>query len=537
MTDLKTLFEKNYTQFQNRHKILGVFSPNALWDLLTSGAIKALTEGIDKGEWKYKNKYLHSPRNAVREAERNSTEYENAQALIALSLGAGYLLLALKPTVKNILLIENNPYVFVAFILSGLFEKYTGEITLFYNNLERDDALEAILPWLQGKNLKRTFIYYHAPLWELDKQRMTRAYERVKQLFEKRSVNQATIIKFQQLWNKNIFLNRKGIINSRTLHSLWENKPPHTIIIAGAGPSLSESIAALQKFRDRYILFAADTAFIPLAKADIFADAVFSADPQWINHYFSQSSLAQRALWAMDPVVCPAIVRYVQSVGAQTLFWNNVFLADTHYRTIDRGDVAHGGSVSTNAFDAARAWLYRRSENENRARLILIGQDLSFSNRQAHVKGAVLEAHIFARNNRLHGFERHNLRQMTAMPTLWRKGIRSAKVRTNGKLAMFIDWFEMQAADTDTKRVQLINATHDGAYLKGFEHTTLADALKDADRVSPIQISKQKIVSLKPLGILDAHLKKIYRLMTENTSLALKVNPTRAEIDCLNKND
>ncbi|MBN8221089.1 MAG: motility associated factor glycosyltransferase family protein [Spirochaetes bacterium] len=535
MADLKPLFDKNAALFTAKHAILGKIDFNIVWASLTDAELAALADGLQKNRWLYKGKLLHSERDPAREAARAAETYREASAVICVSAGAGYLFAALPASVRQVLLVENDFFCLAAFILSDVFTAFHGSITLFAEPLDRPDALEEILPWLQGKNLKRTLIYCHAPLIQIDKPRVTRTYERVVQLFEKRSVNQATIVKFQQLWNKNIFLNRRAMAASGSMKTIWDVHPPEAIVLAGAGPSLAESYADLKQNRKLYILFAADTALIPLAKAGVYPDFVFSADPQWLNHFFAQSAAAAKSVWVMDPVVCPAIPRFVQHCGAQTLFWNNVFLADTHFRLEDRGDVAHGGSVSTNAFDVAVAWLYRRSAGQGR--LILVGQDLSFSNRQAHTKGAVLEAQVYARSHRLRTMEQHNLAQMKAMPVVWQRGIRQEKVRTNGKLKIFHDWFEARAADTNKQKIRLVNATADGARLNGFEHLPLAEALQGVTPQEAPAVAIRVTGTIKPAGDLLGRLSQVQKLMHENEKLAREKNPAAAQIEKLNRND
>jgi hypothetical protein len=538
MADLKPLFDKNAAAYMAQHRIVGAGDFQAVWQALSEADLQLLTEAVEKGKWLYKGKLLHSERDPRREAVRAAESYADAQAVICISAGAGYLFPALPAGLRKVLLLESDPFCLAAFLLSGQFLTFHGELTLFTDPLERSDALEEILPWLQGKNLKRTLIYCHAPMLQIDKPRVTRAYERVVQLFEKRSVNQATIVKFQQLWNKNIFLNRRAIAAGSSMKTIWEGNPPEAIVLAGAGPSLGASLADLKKYRERFVLFAADTALIPLSKAGIQPDFVFSADPQWLNHYFAQTGAAKNSVWVMDPVVCPAIPRHAQQAGAKLLFWNNVFLADVHFRSEDRGDVAHGGSVSTNAFDVAVHWLMRR-EATAPGRLILVGQDLSFSNRQAHTKGAVLEAQVYAHATRLRTMEQHNFRQMTAMPVLWQRGMKQEKVRTNGKLRIFHDWFEARAAERDKAKIRLINATADGAYLNGFEHLALEDALTDVPKADFRFAASQKNSKTETRGNADllVRLERIQKIMAENAKWAAVHNPDAAAVERLNRND
>ncbi len=537
MESLRQRYFENAALFQKKHQWLGNPNLEELWTSLSDEELKNLQRGFTAGEWFFHGLPLHSLRDAHREAARAALSIKEARSLVAVSLGAGFLLSELNRQTHAILLIEPSPTILASFLVSGLFQKYGGLITLLSDSLEGGDAMEAILPWLQGKNLKETLIYCHPASFAAQKALYTRAYQRVQALFEKRSVNQATIIKFQRLWNKNIFLNQKTIATSSTLRQFVRNPPPQAVVLAGAGPSLSESLKDLKAERGKFVLFAADTALLPLNRAGIFPDVVFAADPQWVNHYFATSPDAHRSLWALDPVVCPAIPHRLERLGAKIFFWNNVFASDALLRNEDRGDVAHGGSVSTNAFDIAVRWLALR-EGSDLGRLILVGQDLSFSNLQAHCKGAVLESAVFCRNHRLSSMEGHNLRQMRSMPVLMQKGIKQKSVRTNGKLKIFHEWFCARAAERPA--VRLINATVDGLYLPGFEHLSLNDALSGVIEVEKINLTFESLPAhgqQQKIQRLLEGLAQIMRITHESYRLSQEKKPSHAVLQKLNEND
>ncbi len=537
MTGITALLAERIEDFKTRHTLLGNFDLHSLLTGLNVGESKALADGLDQGRWYLNGKLLHSDRDPQREAARAAAGLTGAKALVCVSTGAGFLLANLPDSIKDVLVLEPHPFCLAAFLLAGEFKKCHARVTLFAHQLNEADALEEVLPWLQGKNLKQTLIYLHAAARSADQPLYTRAYERVVQLFEKRSVNQATIIKFQRLWNKNIFLNQRMMPYASTLNDLLEVEPPKAIVLAGAGPSLADSFASLRQHRDHFVLMAADTAVVPLAKAGIYPDYAFAADPQWVNHHFTETSAAAKPHWVMDPVVCPAIPRALAMQGAKFSFWNNVFLSDAVLRARDRGDVAHGGSVSTNAFDVARRWLARRPKDAAPGRLILIGQDLSFPNRQAHCKGAVLEAQVYARSHRLSGMEQHNLRQMRALPVLWVKGIRQSQVPTNAKLKIFLEWFSSRASERDPG-LRLMNATHDGAHIAGFEHLDLSAALEGAGAtgVQNVPTDKNRQAAKSISGLVRA-MDEIIELMRENTRLTAASQLSAAAIQKLDAND
>jgi hypothetical protein len=538
MADLAAEYLSRIEDFKKQHVLISSEDPAALFMRLKGGELAALDEGVSQGRWLLNGKLLHSDRDASREAARAAAAFGSARALVCVSVGAGYILGHLPATVRDVLIIEPNPFCLAAFFLSAEFKKCRARLTLYTDALTATDALETILPWLQGKNLKQTLIYVHPAARAADTALYTRAYERVVQLFEKRSVNQATIVKFQRLWNKNIFLNQRVMPTAGTLHDLLQLPAPEAIVLAGAGPSLAESFGELRANRDRFVLIAADTAVVPLAKAGIYPDLAFAADPQWVNHHFAETSDAAHAAWVMDPVVCPQIPRALAMQSTRLFFWNNVFLSDRVLRPADRGDVAHGGSVSTNAFDVATRWLLNRGAGSGSGRLILVGQDLSFPNRQAHCKGAVLEAQVYARSHRLSAMEQHNLRQMRALPVLWVKGIRQARVATNAKLAIFLEWFAARAAEKDPL-IRLINSTYDGAHIAGFEHAPLGLALEGlaAARFSVPAVREARSPAGERMAKLIEDLATIARLMQENARLSLIAAPDQKSLQKLNAND
>jgi hypothetical protein len=538
MADLEALLSSQLEDFKTHHELIGTTDPASILQNLDLAGREALAEGLAKGRWLLNGKLLHSERDAGREASRAAEAFGSARALVCVSAGAGYILRHLPSTVRAVLIIEPSPFCIAAILLAGEFKKCHARITLVADTLVAADALENILPWLQGKNLKQTIVYVHPAARAAAPSLYTRAYERVVQLFEKRSVNQATIVKFQRLWNKNIFLNQRVMPRAGTLNDLLQTSVPEAIVLAGAGPSLASSFGQLKEHRSRFLLMAADTAVVPLAKAGIYPDLAFAADPQWVNHHFAETADAARAAWVMDPVVCPQIPRSLADRGAKLFFWNNVFLSDRLLRKVDRGDVAHGGSVSTNAFDIALRWLGNRVDASAPARLILVGQDLSFPNRQAHCKGAVLEAQVYARSHRLNAMEQHNLRQMRALPVLWVKGIRQPKVATNAKLKIFLEWFAARAAEKN-ERVRLINATHDGAEIAGFEHVDLPTALTGVEpHENPVgKIAPRGQGQVRDISHLIEDFTTIIRIMRENENLSRVQMPDQKTVQKLNAND
>jgi len=71
---------------------------------------------------------------------------------------------------------------------------------------------------------------------------------------------------------------------------------------------------------------------------------------------------------------------------------------------------------------------------------------------------------MFFHQNRFYNPHMKNRFQLTYLPKIRVKGILSEEVYTNQKLMIFLNWFEKRN-DPD-----LINATYDGAFIKGLKH-------------------------------------------------------------------
>ncbi|MDH4262275.1 MAG: DUF115 domain-containing protein [Spirochaetia bacterium] len=432
---------------------------------------------IQQNEFEKNGIRYHSARDPQREAQRQiqNVKDKNKRHIVFLGAGLGYPLVeALNDlTIESILVIETDAEImYYCLALNQLYN--TQKDIYFYFCPEPDlDSLENILPFFQNKNLDKIAVYNHRPSFQIPGSKFIPLEKQLGAIMYKRAINQATIIKFQGVWNKNIALNIKSLVNGKTLNALIEELQgkARNIVLCGAGPSLSESYPDLIHFRNRYLLICADTAFIPLIKNNIVPDVVISADPQWLNHYFAMSPLAAKSIWLMDPVVCYQSSHYLNRINARVYWWDNPFYLDQVIRDFkSRGEIAHGGSVSTNGFDLA---LKLKPET-----ITLIGQDLSFSSKTAHVKGAVLESMVFYKNNRFHGFEMHNLRQMKSLPPRKVKQCidKNDILFTNDKMQVFIDWFENQMMiNKANAEIRFYNATRRGVLLNGFTHSTLSE--------------------------------------------------------------
>lgn len=506
---------------------------------------------------------FHSRRDPYREANRqlDALIQKKGRHIIFVGAGLGYLLESSfkEKSIDSVLLIESIPEVFFYLINRLNTSLAHKKLNLYFTEDIHTVNFEEILFFMQGKNSSEILIHTHHPSFVAHENMVSKVNHRVKKLLEKRSINQATIIKFQKYWNKNIFLNTKEMIWGGTKNQLVEYLkefiPQKDILIVGAGPSLKDSMGDIKKFRKNYLIFAADTAFLPLVSQKVIPDVVFAADPQWVNLYFAHSEYANQSVWLLDPVVISSLTHFLQMHNAPLFWWDNDFYFDAKIREFfgNRGSISHGGSVTTNAFSLASELAPNR--------IILVGQDLSFTGKIAHVKGAALEKRIYFSNYRLKGIENHNYTQLSALPKEYILSINSSeKVFTNAKMKVFIEWFQVISSEMKHKNhpSQLLNSTPKGALLNGFVHKLLEDIYEDKKIDFSLEgnlIDLSKIFSIikhhhdkKSFGLKDfldylhginRSIKKLLSLYEESIRLNQKLmqKQNMSIMDQLNNND
>lgn len=500
-----------------------------------------------------KNLYwYHSQRNSQKETERAIATFQKNKIRYLIMVGAGLGHIPFwslqENKIDSVFLIE--PDLEILFYLLSLYNWQNKNIIILHNEKFAEKKLDHVLEFLRGKNSSFVQIYFHKASLQALPQLYSDYQIRLPELLRTRKVNQNTLIKFQETWNRNILLNASTMIHSGTLKKLLDKLKPLAkevpFVIAGAGPSLLQSLPHLKKYRDRFLLIAADTAFIPLTKQEIYPDITLSVDPQWLNHYFVAHPKVACSLWLLDPAVCYANTRLLKSKKAKMFWWDNPFFLDEVIRNYlgSRGRIAHGGSVSTNAFDLA--------VQAKAKEIVLVGQDLSYPNLTAHVKGSVLEAAVFFKNDRFVTIENHNHKQMNSFSPIymWQTD-KTKKVVTSHKMQVFIEWFEEKAKNTTSHN---INASAHGVYLHGFDHLNLEIFLqqKKPNNFSLTQsITKEKetpssyITLKKVISNINKESQLLYNAYKENyfiskevsTLLAQNQKPSTQQLQRLDQND
>lgn len=285
--------------------------------------------------------------------------------------------------------------------------------------------------------------------------------------FHKKDVNISTLTRFERIWTRNFISNLPELADMKPIVSLFGIcKGDADILVCGAGPSLIHSLEEIRIFRNNYILIAVDTALMVLWNAGIDPDLVFSVDPQALNTKYLEGYTGNARI-VFDPTSSYHSLRLPGK-------FKNGFFTSSPFPLIrilsskpeeEIGVIDFGGSVSTNAVSLAE-----KMEARN---ILLVGQDLSFPDKLAHCKGAVLEERLNHIESRKLRREFHNHKQMTALPVKRARSIRGGELRTNEKLLIFKKWFEVHP-----KKNPWFNFGKDGVVLEGIPGAGFADYIQ-----------------------------------------------------------
>lgn len=218
---------------------------------------------------------------------------------------------------------------------------------------------------------------------------------RLLQGFSSKLSDLLTRVEFEKSWIRQISQNALMLPHTSSVKYLFQSFRQTPIVIAGAGPTLIQSLPYLRRWQDKALLLATDTALGPMLRQGVVPHIVFTLDSQkhslWhFLPYLEGGRLdnihlvADLVAYARIPRKWPGPVwfattaKYIKENGAEKRVTTP--MADwIEQRSHTVGDVQSGGSVATSAFDLARLM--------GGDPVIFVGQDLAYVGREIHARG------------------------------------------------------------------------------------------------------------------------------------------------------
>ena len=284
-----------------------------------------------------------------------------------------------------------------------------------------------------------------------------------------------TKYKFSGLMVKNLFSNARYLCRAYKTTQLPDVIPRDIPgIVVAAGPSLNKNIQELKKAKGKAFIIAVDTAIKPLLKNGIIPDMFAIVDAMKPLDLVKMEEAKEIPL-VTTLNASPEILDYHKGMK---FFYNEgyQFAESVFLRTGQKiGKVSNGGSVATSAFSL----LYKIGIST----IILVGQDLAYTNNKSHADGTFQEI----------------MKEENTSRFMMVEGNFEDKVPTRPDFKLFLDWYNMYIEGCKGYRgnFRVINATEGGAKIQNTEIMTLREAI---DRECTKEVDIQKSLSqLSPM--------------------------------------
>jgi hypothetical protein len=350
------------------------------------------------------------------------------------------------------------------------------------NDNEIKNLLSNHITWL---NLKSQIICVH-PLYDVIFTESSRIFNKI--VYDnnnKAIVNNNTDIAISRQIINNTLTNLKQIKKCNIVTDLI-GKFPRDIpaIIVSAGPSLDKNIDDLKLLQGRAVIFAVDTAVKYLFKHDILPDFIVTLDPG-------------KSLWHLQDQRCKDIPLFcridsrpenIENNRKNIILYNLEGYVKTLFQILDKntGTLNSGGSVATGAFSICETLGFRR--------IILVGQDLAYSDGSTHAGGVNIDV----------GGAGRFLEEV--------EDIHGNMIKTRYDWYVYIKWFEdaVELFEGD----EVIDATEGGAKIKGTSILTLKEVI---EKYCKRKVNTAKIIDdLKP-SISREERNLVYKLLEAHT--------------------
>jgi hypothetical protein len=412
---------------------------------------------------------LHSRYDPKGEAERVAEQSVEADADLVIVGGfalAWHIEAILARAPKALIaVIENDPAIFACAMaardLRPLFTSGRLDFVL-------GDAADDLFPLLEGKSTRKVSLFLQRASYD----RKPEFYGNIKNILYSflngKEVNHATLARFERLWTRNLLRNLPRFLAHGGVKELFGTQQGKPAFVVAAGPSLAKNIRLLKEAKTKGVLIAVDTIYKVLLAHGITPDIVVAVDPQLVNAHFFAGAKSDKTILVADSAIAPALLAnhdgpvLLSAVPFPYAEWFEQY-------SEQKGGLASGGSVATSAFDLA----IQMGANP----IVLVGQDLAYSEARIHTRGTTGEERWENSCNRLtpttrnmHAFLRKNrtvrLRNWAGDGEVW----------SDRKFLTFLWWFEKRLRQYEGQ-VTVINASEGGASISGAESVPLAETL------------------------------------------------------------
>lgn len=286
-------------------------------------------------------------------------------------------------------------------------------------------------------------------------------YSAIEKVLEKVQINNSFLALRGKLINQNIKSNLKYFAKSKRITDLKDALTGIPAIIVSAGPSLNKNISDLASAKGKSIIIAVDSAINTVKKNGISPDLIVAVDPRKDERFLGEDKCIG-VPFITNMRANAGIVREHEGVKFFDNTLDHFIQKYVDDNNIELPELETGGSVATTAFSVAKYM--------GCSPIILIGQDLAYTNDETHAKESV---DAFRTVEELNG-------------SIMDIDIYGNPIKTSDDMLRYKEWFE-RSIEIDPDRV-VYDATEGGALIKGSIVTTLSEVISK-ECAEPYEVS------------------------------------------------
>lgn len=273
-------------------------------------------------------------------------------------------------------------------------------------------------------------------------------------------VHKSTRLSFNRMVPQDTLFHMKNLIYHRNITQLREALAAYDLsdipaIIVSAGPSLDKNAAMLKEAQGKAFIMVVDAAIRTVLRVGVRPDIICTIDPESPDRFFEGLNL-EGTYWSCTRLTRPEVVKnYAKDIFYHGFFyrsWNEHLGKELGYPF---PDFISGGSVSAEAFILAMYLGFTK--------IILVGQDMAFTNGISHTKG-------------IEGAFGDNDEYIQSRYRIEVEGIDGTMLETDFQMWYYKQWFEKMIR-LKKDDISVINATEGGAKIVGAPNRRLEDVI------------------------------------------------------------
>lgn len=408
--------------------------------------------------------FLHSSYNTSGEAKRwvNTVDPDEKIVLI-LGGGCFYHIEELRKQDRNsrtIIVVEPSLDVFIKVLHNIDMKKYLEDPNLIiFLSDNPDEISEGFFKILFNKGIQSFGIYSLMSYKQLFNRYYLELRQRISELIKIFDVNLVTEVVWGQRWVYNQLRNLRNINeNSCPLAGFTGQFKGVPAVIAGAGPSLEKQLDLLKENQDKFFLFSAGSSVNILDSYGIEPHIQVAIDGGEGEDRIIGSIKNKKTKLAFFPTLSHGSLERFK--GKKIWFKGNMYSMVDYmgkYTGLEMDTVEMGPSCVHSAMDIAIKL--------GCSPIILVGQDMAYTNEQLYAKGAVL-------------YDTVNTDERTRV---LKKDIYGKDIYTNSAFWAIKLYFESYVRTRP--EVELINCTEGGLGITGVENAGLKEVLRQLEKL------------------------------------------------------